>query len=256
MMRPLFEECVKSGLLEKNVVEQLHTQKEGNNKNIELRTSEEYLSIVRKLYNAIPNYDCKSTKQEQEIKAFLYMIIFTAHRMGEVRKLKKENVVFDENKIISPPEITKTHEYYHFPIPPEYREYFESIESGLLFPTIKRGSTYQIFQRLLKLTDVKFYNGKTLSIHDSRRLMLKVMIVDCGIDSMFADSCLSHKQQSVIKLYLHFSYKDIENAYQKFWGKVRNEESIEEDEITLDDIPREILEMIKQSKKMKKVGLS
>lgn len=250
MMRPLFDECVKSGLLEKNVVEQLPTQKEGNNKNIELRTSEDYLNIVRMIYNAIPYYDCKSTKQELEIKAFLYMIIMTAHRMGEIRKLKKENLVLEENKIIAPPEITKTHEYYHFPIPPECREYFESIESGLLFPTIKRGSTYQIFQRLLQLTDIKFYNGKTLSIHDSRRLMLKVMIVDCGIDSMLADSCLSHKQQSVIKHYLHFSYKDIEGAYQKFWKKVRDEEDIE-DEITLNDIPKEMIEMVKQLKRMK-----
>jgi methyl coenzyme M reductase subunit D len=73
---------------------------------------------------------------------------------------------------------------------------------------------------------------------------------------MRADSCLSHKQQSVIKHYLHFSYKDIEGAYQKFWKKVRDEEDIKEDEITLDDIPKEMIEMIKQLKKMKKTGLS
>jgi integrase len=128
----------------------------------------------------------------------------------------------EEKKIISPPSITKTKEAYHFPIPKECILYIENIKSGLLFPTIKKGSLYAIFQRLLKLTDIKFYEDKTLSMHDMRRLMLSIMIINCKIDSRLADACLSHKQSGVIQHYISFAYKDIKKSYKKYWKKIRN----------------------------------
>ena len=39
-----------------------------NDKNIGLRTNEEALSIVKKLYNAIPNYKVHCKAQEEELK--------------------------------------------------------------------------------------------------------------------------------------------------------------------------------------------
>jgi len=221
LMRPLFEEAIKNDIIKDNVINKLETQKEGSNKNIELRTSEEALSIVKNIYNAIPQYKVLSKTQDPEIKMFLYMVLLTAHRKGEIMKLTKEDVVMEEKKIISPASITKTKEDYHFPIPKECLEYIDNIESGLLFPTLKRGSTHAIFQRLLKLTDIKFYKGKSLAIHDTRRLMLTIMITDCKIDGMLADACLSHKQRGVIKHYLSFSYKDIKKSYKKYWKKIK-----------------------------------
>jgi len=53
--------------------------------------------------------------------------------------------------------------------------------------------------------------------------MLMVMIRDCKVDSMLADSCLSHKQSGVINHYLNFSYKDKAEAYDKFWKLIRNQ---------------------------------
>ncbi len=78
-----------------------------------------------------------------------------------------------------------------------------------------------MFQRLIRLTDIKFYNEKSLSIHDTRRLMLNTMITNCKIDGMLADACLSHKQRGVVQHYLSFSYKDIKKSYKKFWKKIR-----------------------------------
>lgn len=221
LLYPIFEDAIKKGHLNENITKKLNTHKSGNDKNIGLRTNEEGLSIVRKLYNAIPNYKVHCKAQEQEFKTFLYMVVMTAHRIGEIMQLKKEDVILEEKKIISPPSITKTKEYYHFPIPKECLEYIKNIESGLLFPTIKRGSLYAIFQRLLKLTDIKFYEGKTLSMHDMRRLMLTVMISNCKIDSRLADSCLSHKQTGTIRHYLSFTFKDIKKSYKKYWKKTR-----------------------------------
>lgn len=221
LLRPLFAEAVKSGILHENVVNNIDTFQESSDRKIEDRTDDDELSIARRLYDAIPKYKVLSKQQDPEIKMFLYMVLLTAHRMGEIRKIQKEDVNMEKNKIISPKNITKTKEEYHFPIPEECREYIDSIEGGLLFPTLKRGSTYAIFQRLLKLTDIKFNKGKTLSLHDTRRLMLMVMIRNCKIDSMLADSCLSHKQSGVINHYLNFSYKDKVEAYEKYWGLLR-----------------------------------
>jgi len=221
LLFPIFDEAKKRGDIQKNITELLPSHKIGNDKNIELRTAESALSIVRQLYKAIPEYKVHCKAQEEELKMFLYMVVMTAHRIGEILQLKKEDVILEENKIISPPEITKTKEAYHFPIPKECLEYIENIDSGLLFPTIKRGSLYAIFQRLLKLTDIRFYRGKTISMHDMRRLMLNIMIMNCKIDGMLADACLSHKQKGVLKHYLHFSYKDIKNSYKKYWKRIK-----------------------------------
>lgn len=124
-------------------------------------------------------------------------------------------------KIISPHTITKTKEDYHFPLPKECKKYVESIKEGLLFPTLKRGSMYQIFQRLINLTNIRVYEGKKISVHDTRRLMLTIMITECKIDSRLSDYCLSHKQSSVIEHYLSFDYKDVKKSYKKYWKLIR-----------------------------------
>ncbi len=79
-----------------------------------------------------------------------------------------------------------------------------------------------MFQRLLKLAGVEVFNGKRISPHDMRRLLLSIMIRDLHIDSVLADSCLSHKQRGVINHYLSFEYKDIKSAYHKYWELIRS----------------------------------
>jgi len=78
-----------------------------------------------------------------------------------------------------------------------------------------------IFKRLLRMANIHIYENKTISIHDLRRMMLTTMITKCKIDSVLADTCLSHKQRGVIEHYLSFKYKDVAKAYKKFWKKVR-----------------------------------
>jgi len=51
--------------------------------------------------------------------------------------------------------------------------------------------------------------------------MLTIMIRDCKIDSIFADSCLNHRQRGVINHYLTFGYDDIKDAYSKYWNLIR-----------------------------------
>lgn len=237
LLYPIFEDGIKQGLVNKNVSIDLKKHKIGKLKKIKERTASSHLTIARALYKAIPLYQVHCKAQELEIKTYLYMVVLTAHRIGEILQLTKEDVVMDEKKIISPAKITKTSEDYHFPIPDECLAYIENIESGLLFPTLKRGSIYNIFQRLVKiaveLNDIKLYDGKTVSPHDMRRIMLHIMVINCKVDSMLADSCLSHKQKGSSKNYVDFTDEDVGAAYEKYWDKLAlSDEEYSEKHIT------------------------
>lgn len=221
ILRPIFIEEMKKGNIYENVVDKLETYNMPVRESLEVRTDEKHLDIVKKLYNAIPKYNALQKTQQIEVRVFLYLTILTAHRFGELLKLTKEDCYTDKQMIISPKTITKTKEDYKFPIPQECLEYIENIESGLIFPTIKRGSIYAIFQRLVNLAGIELYNNKKISLHDTRRFMLTIMIRDCKIDSVLADTCLNHKQRGVINHYLSFVYEDVVNAYNQYWDKIK-----------------------------------
>jgi integrase len=194
ILRPIFTEQIKLGNIHENHIDKLKTYNMPVRESLELRTDEKHLDIVRKLYHAIPLYKTKSDKQLVEIHTFLYLVLLTSHRFGELLKLDKENCYIEKGMIISPKTITKTKEDYKFPIPKECLDYISSIESGLLFPSVKRGSLYQIFQRVVILADIE----------------------------LAADTCLNHKQRGTVNHYLSFVYEDIEKAYSKYWELIRS----------------------------------
>lgn len=221
IVRPIFTEELKKGNIHTNVIDLLETYNMPVREKIELRTNEKDIEIVRKIYNAISKYKALKKEQKEEIQAFFYLILLTAHRHGELRRLRIEHCYIEEGFFLAPKTITKTKEDYKYPIPHEVIPYLKKIKSGLIIPTIKRGSIYQMFQRLLEEAGIKSFENKSLSPHDSRRLMLTIMIRDLKIDSVLADSCLSHKQTGTIKHYLSFTYKDIEESYNKYWNYIR-----------------------------------
>lgn len=222
ILRPIFIEHIKLGNIHINHIDKLETYNMPVRENLELRTDEKHLDVVRKIYNAILLYKTKSDKQLLEIHTFLYLVLLTAHRFGELLRLTKEDCYIDKKMILSPKSITKTKEDYKFPIPEECLEYIESIESGLIFPSVKRGSLYQIFQRVITLSKIDIYNTKRISMHDTRRFLLTIMIRDLKIDSMLADTCLNHKQRGTVKHYLAFNYGDIQEAYNQYWEIIRD----------------------------------
>jgi len=79
-----------------------------------------------------------------------------------------------------------------------------------------------MFKKFVKQADIKFYKGKNISLHDTRRFLLTIMIRDCGIDSVLADTCLNHQQKGIIRHYLAFTYEDKKKAYNMYWDLIRN----------------------------------
>jgi integrase len=255
-MKPLFEECIKLKLIEKNIILDLETQKEGKPKELEKVSNEDFLTIVRKMYHHIPNFviennaGIKSEFEVREYQIFLYMVLLTAHRYGEILKLRKEHVHLNENKIIAPKSITKTNEEYHYPIPPECREWIENIKEGLLFPSVNKGSIWHVFHRYIRDCEIHIYEGKKLSVHDTRKLMLSIMVNDCDIDSTIADSCLNHKQKGTMKHYLNKQYKNVVKSYNKYWNVIKDIEDVKEEIIVVEDLPESLQETIRNLIKM------
>ena len=220
ILSPIYEEYMKIGIVRENEAKKINNEKSTTNKKLHLRSSDNALIILKKLYSAVDYLQTKNKNQKSEIQMYLYLLIFTSHRKNELLKLKKENLILKENKIISPKEITKTKEDYHFPIPPICLEYFKTIKKGLLFPTFSNASISAVFDRLIDVAKINLYEGKKLTPHDLRRIMLNVMVTECKIDSTLADTCLSHVQQGTIQDYLSYDYKDIEQAYHLYWDMI------------------------------------
>ncbi|MDP2077789.1 MAG: site-specific integrase [Sulfuricurvum sp.] len=256
MMNSLFDECVNLKYIEENIILKLKTQKEGKPKELEKVSNEDFLTIVRKMYHHIPNFviennaGIKSEFEVREYQMFLYMVLLTAHRYGEILQLRKEHCYLDQNKIIAPESITKTKEDYHFPIPIECREWIENIKEGLLFPSINKSAIWHVFHRYVRDSGIHVYQDKTISIHDTRKLMLSIMVNDCDIDSTIADSCLNHKQKGTMKHYLNKQYKNVVKSYNKYWNIIKEVEDVKEEIIVVEDLPESLQETIRNLIKM------
>jgi len=221
LLNPIFKDALKRKEIYSNPLDLIVIEKVDKKQKISLRSMDDNLVIVKKLYKSIQEYQGQYKKQRVEIRIFFMLVLLTAHRYGELLKLRKEDVYIDKNLIVSQTDITKTKEDYHFPIPEECFEYIKNIESGLLFPNLTYGSLYMIFQRIVKKAEINLFNNKNITIHDTRTLMLNIMIRN-GIDSRLADTCLDHKQPSIIEHYLDFSYNDKVKAFEKYWSLIRD----------------------------------
>ena len=221
ILNPIFKEALRRSEVDSNPAELLKRIKEDKKERVTKRTMESSLEIAKKLYKAISLYKPKQTLKS-ELNAYLYLLLMSAHRYGELLKLTTNDIYLEKDLIISPPHITKTSEEYHFPIPAECKPYFETVKSGLLFPNLRYTSVADYFKKLVNLTDIDFFKNKTLTPHDTRSLLISVMMRDCMIDSRLADYCLEHNPEGVIAHYLDFHYDDKKRAFEAYWDKLRS----------------------------------
>ncbi|MEA2018249.1 MAG: tyrosine-type recombinase/integrase, partial [Campylobacterota bacterium] len=222
IVNPIFKKALQRGEINTNPAQHLERVKIDKKERISKRTDESNLLIAKKLYIGISKYKPKLTLKN-ELNTYLYLLLLSAHRYGELLKLTTEDLYLEKNKIISPANITKTNEDYHFPIPIECIEYLKSVKSGLLFPNLRYSSVADYFKKLVNLSEIELFNGKSFTPHDTRSLMLNIMIKECKIDSMLADYCLDHSQSQIVEHYLDFEYIDKVEAYNKYWKLIRSQ---------------------------------
>lgn len=173
------------------------------------------------MYKMILNYNFRVKEKREEFRIFYLLALFSAHRIGELTKLTKDDIYISKNLIISNKKITKTKIDSHFPIPPNCFEYIKNIEKGLLFPNVKYSSICLTFQKMIENSDIEMIKNKKLSPHDIRRLFLQIMIKQ-GFDSRLVDSCLDHQEKGTIDHYLDFEYSQKLEVFQKYWELIRD----------------------------------
>lgn len=224
ILNPIFKDALKQGTVFINPCDKVENFYVEETEEVHSKiVDDNILYLSQELYRAIKKYPVKSKHQEPEYQCFLYMVLLTARRIGEITKLTKEDCYITHKKIISPKNITKTKKEFEFPIPDECINYIKSVKEGNLFPNIKRASVYLMFQRLIKFSDIELRKGKILTVHNTRDLMLNIMIQN-EVDSRLADFCLDHKAQGTIKNYISFTFSQQKEALEKYWALVRNDE--------------------------------
>ncbi len=225
ILQPVFDEAMKMKEIYENPLNDLIVVGKNNKLDLNDRINESEIKVVRKLYKAILEYKgWKNRSRENETIMYFLLCLLSAHRYGELIKLEKKDIDFENKMIVSPKEITKTKVDYHFPIPKECYEYLKNCDDGLVFPNLIYKSMSQIFNTILRNSDIKFKLNQKITIHDMRSLMLNIMIKECNIDSRLADYCLEYKERDVIKHYLSFNYFDKKKAFKKYWKKIRKQD--------------------------------
>ena len=230
ILNPIFIEALKRKEIFDNPVDLLSVYTVEKKQPLSERARDSNLTIARKLYSGIQNYETRQRVQREQTQVFFMLLLFTAHRYGELLKLEKKDVYMDEMMIKSPVSITKTKKEYEFPFPIEVYDYFDSVEDGLLFPNLNYGSMWGTFQRVIFFSQIKLYIGKKISMHDTRSLLLNIMRKECKIDSNIADACLEHEQSGVIGHYENIDYEEKKESFNKYWSLIRSKEVEEKEE--------------------------
>lgn len=222
ILSPIFKEAIEQGLMFEDLSTSLPVVPRTLKEDLEVRSLDDVGVIVKKFYNTIPYYVAHKIHQRTEMINFYMFILMTGKRTGEVLKLKRENCYLDEKVCISTKTITKTEKSFKFPLPDEVIPFIESVKSGLLFPTIGKTTVGKTWEVLLRIARIRLVADKRITPHDTRRFILNIMIDELNVKESVADACIDHAQIGVIRHYRSIKYKEIEEAFFKYWEFLRD----------------------------------
>lgn len=159
MLQDFFNYAKKFKLIEKNILENkgLTHERTFNHRKIRDISEDKPLIILRKIYNTIEKYETPLKKfQTPEVRSMFYLLILTAHRIKELRLLTSKHIELHNNKFVATPDITKTTEYYHFPIPYEVKEFLEETlkTRDELFPNMLSETLLKRWKKLVEMAGV------------------------------------------------------------------------------------------------------
>lgn len=235
ILRPVFNEAFDKGVIHKNLMKSEAFKKEryATKLEIETRAHTHQVDIIRGLYESIPLYNKAIPRHIEMHKAFLYLLVMTAHRSGEIILLRKEDIDLENKKIFAPASATKTKGGYQYPLPDEVFDYVKNHKGGLLFTSPSSGSIDRVFKRLVDLAEIKLAENHKIAGHDTRRLFMSIMVEELNIDSNIADFCLEHKKNDIMVHYLHLKYDTKEETFKKYWNFLRGNTNEEDKKVVV-----------------------
>lgn len=231
LISPIIDEAVINGDLDYNPISILKNKVAPSAQSIREKIIDNELEIAKKIYKKLKNnelqyisnnYHRKFNSNEETNSLFMLMLM-SVHRFGELLQLKKSDIYGD--KIVSPKEITKTDRPYEFPFPKELTKYIESKNNDeLLFPNMNRSMVSVRFKKLIDNLDITLIKNQTLTPHDLRRIFTSILVKE-KVDVTLIDIALEHKIRGVISHYLHYTYDDKKELFEKYWKLIRENSS-------------------------------
>lgn len=231
LISPIIDEAVINGDLDYNPISILKNKVAPSSKSIAEKIIDNELEIAKKLYKKLKNNEVKYISNNyhrrfdsnEETNCLFMLMLMTVHRFGELLQLRKSDIYGD--KIVSPKEITKTDRPYEFPFPKELTKYIESKNNDeLLFPNMNRSMVSVRFKKLIDNLDITLIKNQTLTPHDLRRIFTSILVKE-KVDVTLIDIALEHKIRGVISHYLHYTYDDKKELFEKYWKLIRENSS-------------------------------
>lgn len=227
LISPIIDDAIINGELEYNPLSILRNEVAPSAQAISEKIIDSELEVAKRIYTKLVNneiqyisdYHHRKFDHNEETNALFTLMLMTVHRFGELLKLRKSDIYGD--KIVSPKEITKTNRPYEFPFPSELKVYIKKIEKDdLLFPNINRAMVSVRFQKLIQSLNLTVIKNQTITPHDLRRIFTTILVKE-RIDVNLIDFALEHKIRGVISHYLHYSYNDKKEVFDKYWKLIR-----------------------------------
>jgi len=224
LLRPIFDKAIGDGEMTNSPIEsyKFDLKLKPKRKKISRKTKLSHLEIARKIYNQIPKYISQYINQREEWQQLMYLQLLTGKRYGELFELTAENIDYENKRINSFEDISKTDIASSIPIPDECQDFILNIQAGKIFKEIKKGSYYGVFQRL-KTNALGRELDFELTAHDTRSLFISTLSA-LGEDSRKVDYMLDHKQntEEIIHFYLDLSQESCDKAFKRYWNALRN----------------------------------
>ena len=212
VLKPVFNMAIKNQLIIFSPLDDIKFGKVKAKAEITYRVITDLEITVQTLYRHIMKME------NLQDKIILLINLMTGRRKGEILKLDYSYIKGD--KVFVPAEIAKTANVDEFPLPKEVLSLipFLGTSTGKLFTCNNQRPTLQ-FNKIVKLSNIKFTEKNTITFHDTRNLFSTIMAKTEEV--YLVDRCLSHTQASIMTKYMAFGYSDRKKVFEKYWNIVR-----------------------------------
>lgn len=212
VLRPIFNMAMKNQIINFSPLDDIKFGKVKAKPEITYRVIMDLETTAQTLYNNIMKIE------NVQDKIILCIALMTARRKSEILKLDYSYIKGD--KVFVPSEIAKTANVDEFPLPKEVLSLIPLLETstGKLFTCNNQRPTLQ-FNKIVKLSNIKFTEDNTITFHDTRNLFSTIMAKTEGV--YLVDRCLSHTQAAIMTKYMAFGYRDRKKVFEKYWDILR-----------------------------------
>ncbi len=221
LLNPIFKKAIKKNLILHSPLDEMKFNKAKTKKDLSHRLVDNFQDTAKKLYSHILDMPVKKPEHLQD-KLGLLICLMTARRSGETMQLKWEDIL--DGKVFVPEHISKTGSTDEFPLPIEILDILDELKKTRKKPDkIFSIQGYRLgvnFNKTVIDTKIRLSKGSKITLHDTRNLFISIMSPMTN-NPPLVDRCLSHKQNSVMNIYLDHSYASRVGVFEQYWNILR-----------------------------------